>query len=145
MYIRSTLAKPTQTLWLACTGLLLSGCATMSTDLKTPMAAAPADSSRAAAVFMYQSRVASTVLDRYAYLEIEGAADLDPILVAADARMAEVCRYLNEAAVGKAEGSPPSWDLKFKVFATTNACAHAAHEVELLLENSGNSIATAKL
>lgn len=123
-------------------GVLLTGCAAMSA---TTSPAPAAYDSRAEAVFMYQSRVASSVLDRYAYVEIDGTADLDPTLVAADSRMTETCRYLNEAAVGKAEGRPASWDLKLKIFATTGACAQAAREVELLLNNAGDSITTAKL
>jgi hypothetical protein len=126
--------------------LSLTGCATISTP---PSAQATTtyqtDNSRTEDIFRYQSRVASSVLDRYAYLEIDGDADLDPTLVAADARMAEVCRYLNEAALTKAEGHALGWELKFKVFATTGACAQAAREVESLLNNAGSSVATAKL
>lgn len=94
---------------------------------------------------MYQSRVASRVLDRYAYLEIDGEADLDPTLAAAESHMADTCRYLNEAAVSRAEGRSPGWDLRLKVLTTTTACARVAREVEMLLENGGDSFATAKL
>ena len=94
---------------------------------------------------MYQSRIASRVLDRSADLEIEGESDLDPTLTAAESRMAEECRYLNEAAVTTAEGQSPGWDLRLQVMTSTNACARIAHEVELLLDNSGDTIATAKL
>lgn len=143
---RTTLFRPTTfSLALTLATGLLTGCATTGSPTPEPVAATPAYDSRAEAVFMYQSRVASRVLDRYAYLEIEGAADVDPTLVAADARMADTCRFLNEAAVSRAEGRPAGWELKIKVFATTGACAHAAREVELLLDNDGDSFATAKL
>ncbi|MGH8597628.1 MAG: hypothetical protein ACREXT_13300, partial [Gammaproteobacteria bacterium] len=125
---------------------LSSGCTTVaSSSTDTFRDASPHADNRIEAVFMYQSRVASRVLDRYAYLEIDGDADLDPTLVAADSRMADVCRYLNEAAVSRAEGRRPSWRQRLEIFATTDKCAHAAREVELLLENSGDALATAKL
>jgi len=144
--IRTTLLRLTTISFvLSLNASLLTGCATMVAPESEPVAATPTYDSRAEAVFMYQSRVASRVLDRYAYLEIDGAADVDPTLAAADSRMAETCRFLNEAAVGRAEGRPAGWDLKIKVFATTGACAHAAREVELLLDNDGDSFATAKL
>lgn len=126
-------------------GSLLTGCATLSAPNSLVTATAGAYDSRAEEIFRYQSRIANSVLDRHGYLEIESAVDLDPTLVAADARMAEVCRYLNQAALGKAEGRAPDWDLKFKVFATTGACAQAAREVESLLHNAGNSVATTTL
>ena len=128
------------------TSFVLTGCATISAPAGAQDPATErAENSRTHEIFRYQSRVASSVLDRYAYLEIEDGADLDPTLVAADARMAEVCRFLNEAALDKAEGHALGWELKLKVFATTSACAQAAHEVESLLNNAGSSVATAKL
>jgi len=142
---RYSLSKSTKSaLVISFHSVLLTGCATISPPVAESTAAAAYDS-RAEVVFMYQSRVASRVLDRNAHIEIEGTAELDPTLGAADSRMAETCRFLNEAAVGRAEGRPASWDLKLKVFATTAACAHAARDVELLLNNDGDSFATAKL
>lgn len=126
-------------------GLLLAGCATLAPPGRSEQAGTSAYDSRAEAVFMYQSRVASRVLDRNADLEIEGRGDADPTLAAADARMAEICHYLNQAAIGRAEGRDPGWAIKIRVLATTSACAQAAREVELLLDNHGDSLATAKL
>ncbi len=127
------------------TGTLLGGCTTLTPSSlslsSTPQATEY--SSHAEQVFLYESRVANAVLDRIAVREIEESGELDPTLTAADARMAEVCRHLNEAAVTRAEGQAASWDLKIKVLATTGTCEHAAHEVELLLEHTGNSVSTA--
>lgn len=132
-------------LTMTLTALLSAGCASLPPPVGSETAPPVATADGAEAIFLYQSRIASRVLDRYAYLEIDGEADVDPTLAAADARMAEICRHLNEAAVGKAEGQAPGWDLKLKVFATSGACAAAAREVELLLDNGGDSIATARL
>ena len=69
-------------------GSLLTGCATLSAP-NSPVTSTPsAYDSRAEEIFRYQSRIANSVLDHDAYLEIESSADLDPTLVAADARMA---------------------------------------------------------
>lgn len=126
-------------------GLLLAGCATLNSQAGPEQATTKIHDSRAEAVFMYQSRVASRVLDRHAEIEIEGRTDADPTLAAADARMAEICHHLNQAAIGRAEGRELGWTMKLRVLATTSACAQAAREVELLLDNHGDSVATAKL
>lgn len=127
------------------TGALLSGCTTLppsSLSLSSTHQATEY-SSHAEQVFLYESRVANAVLDRIAAREIEESGEFDPTLTAADARMAEVCRHLNEAAVTRAEGQTASWDLKIKVLASTGTCEHAAREVELLLGHTGNSVSTA--
>ena len=123
--------------------VLFSGCATVAPTLTTSSYDATEDNDQAEQVFFYESRIANAVLDRIALREIEESGELDPTLAAADARLAEVCRHLNEAAITRAEGQVASWDLKLRVLATTSACEHAAREVELLLENTGNSVSTA--
>jgi hypothetical protein len=140
-------ARATQmALLVSLTGLLSTGCAWLSPPTGVVDSGATAAAGQPAeAIFRYQSRIASRALDRFADLAIEGVSDGDPTLVAAEARMAETCRHLNEAAVSRVEGHPPSWDLKLRVFATSGICAAAAREVELLLENDGDSIATARL
>jgi hypothetical protein len=137
-------SKSTIPALVALTGALLTGCATIPTPTQTQETSSAHDS-RSEAVFKYQSQIATRVLDRFAYIEIDGGTEPDPTLAAADSRMAEVCRYLNEAAVSRAEGRRPTWDLKLKVIASTGPCARAAREVELLLDNDGDTIATAKL
>ncbi len=127
---------------------LLVGCTTFPPtplDLMTAAKLPPGYDGDAEHVFRYQSRIADAALDRLALREIDDAGVADPLLAAADARMTEMCRYLNEAAVSRAEGREPPWDLRLKVFATTKPCAQAAQEVALLLRGNPSSLATAKL
>jgi hypothetical protein len=124
---------------------LCAGCAATGPRSAAPSVPVSPAASHVEAVFRYQSRVASAVLDRYAYLEVEGGRDPDPTLMAADARMAEICRYLNEAALARVEKRAPRWDLKLKVLATAGDCERAAGEVERLLRTSVGEVATARL
>ncbi len=144
MITRTTLSRISRTAMLVTmNSALLVGCANLSVPTKSTTNTDYAADTEA--VFMYQSRMASGVMDRFAELELAGSSNPDPILVAADARMTEVCRHLNEAAVARAEGRAPGWDLKLRVLTTTSACARAAQEVDLLLHNAGDSVQTAKL
>ena len=121
-----------------CTTLAPTSSSSNDRDLTAPQ-------SEAERVFLYQSRLADAVLDRMALRELNEAGASDPVLAAADTRMGEVCRYLSEAAVSRAEGRRLRWDLRLEVFATTTSCAQAAREVELLLRGNAESLATAKL
>ena len=144
MNTRLTLSRITRTAMLVTlNSALLVGCANLSAPSHTTANTDEAWDTET--VFLYQSRMASGVMDRVAELELDGASTLDPILVAADARMTDICRHLNEAAVARAEGRTLGLDLKLRVVTSKKACARAAREVELLLSNAGDSVQTAKL
>lgn len=96
-----------------------------------PTAADQEQPSRAEQVFVYQSRVANALLDRYPLLDVLAAAD--PQLVAAEARMTEVCGPLTEAVVSRLEGREPPLMLRLRVMYTTGDCERAAQHVEHLL------------
>ena len=142
---QAPLASLSKAALLALIGTLLTGCSTLAPTPANSATTVLPNSHDAELVFLYQSRIADAVLDRSALREIDNAEGSDPVLLAADARMAEVCRFLNEAAISRAEGLEPAWDLRLKVFATTKPCAQAAQEVELLLRSNPSSLATAKL
>ncbi|MGE0487199.1 MAG: hypothetical protein AB7Q81_23805 [Gammaproteobacteria bacterium] len=109
----------------------LGGCASLAGTHREATAAATHEPSRAERVFLYQSRVADALLDRYPLLEIFEEAD--PALVAAEARMTENCSPLTRAVLARLEGSRPSLGLRFKVFTTLDDCERAAQRIDKLL------------
>jgi len=123
---RGRLSTATVTLTLL---LATAGCATLP-----PPAAAPSlgKTSRAEQVFLYQSRVADALLDRYPLLSIFG--DADPALLDAEAHMTESCSALTRAVLAEIEGERPSLGLRFRVFTSLDDCERAARRIEHLLE-----------
>jgi hypothetical protein len=118
---------------LAMAVLLVSACATTGAP---ESAASPATTAaHAERVFRYQSRMADALLDHYPLFEAFAAAD--PELVAAEARMSEVCGPLTQAALARAEGGEPSLALRFEVLSTLDECERAARRIERMLSGTG--------
>jgi hypothetical protein len=106
-----------------------SGCATLPPPATT---SGHAKGSRAEQVFLYQSRVADALLDRYPLLSIFD--DADPALVDAEARMTESCSALTRAVIAEIEGERPSLGLRFRVLTSLDDCERAARRIEHLLD-----------
>lgn len=122
----------TGTRWLLALAALqlLAACATLAPGHRGANGStAP---SRAERVFLYQSRVADALLDRYPLLETFD--DADPALVAAEAHMTETCSPLTRAVLARLEGDTPSLGLRFKVLTTLSKCERAARRIDRLLE-----------
>lgn len=125
---------------VALCGCLLTavGCATAPTQ---PVADGTADSghehSRAESVFLYQSRVADALLDRYPLLDVFAGAD--PALVEAEAHMTEACSPLTQAVLATFEGEQPSLVLRWKVMNTIDECEQAARHTESLISDTAVS------
>ncbi len=124
------------TLWLLIV-LLATGCASLSDTRDTASVDAPRNAQempRAKRVFLYQSRVANALLDRYPLLEIlENAA---PEVVDAEARMAESCSALSEAVLTEFEGKKLSLKLRFRVMRTIDDCESATRNMDELLNRT---------
>lgn len=113
--------------------LALVGCASVA-PRTAEIAPAPARDearSRAEQVFLYQSRVADALLDRYPLLDVFSAAD--PRLVAAEARMTEACGPLTQVVLSRLEGRDPPLMLRLQVLYTTDDCERAARRIERLM------------
>lgn len=119
----------------------VAGCATVQRSTSADTDAASADRSRAERVFLYQSRVADALLDRYPLMEI--FQDADPTLVQAEAQMTKNCSPLTQAVLSKLEGNEPSFGLRLQVFTTLGACERAAQRIEQLLLQRENATASA--
>lgn len=109
---------------------LSAGCATLPPPVARVVGVA--EPSRAEEVFLYQSRVADALLDRYPLLEVFEEAD--PALLAAEARMTESCSPLTRAVLARLEGERPSLGLRLRVFTTLDDCERAARRMERLLD-----------
>jgi len=123
--------------------LAMAGCASVA-PRSAEDATAPArdrPSSRAEQVFLYQSRVADALLDRYPLLDMFREAD--PRLVMAEARMTEVCGPLTQAVLSRLEGREPPLMLRFQVMYTTGDCERAARRIERLLRAADSRAAAA--
>ncbi|MGE3846493.1 MAG: hypothetical protein AB7I01_06425 [Gammaproteobacteria bacterium] len=107
-----------------------------------PAAVAVEDTeARAQRIFLYESRVADALLDRFPMRDDFIAAE--PGLAAAEARMAEACGPLTRAVLRHLEGRKQSVKQKFKVANSLDACENAARHVEgLLAQNSDGLVAT---
>jgi hypothetical protein len=123
--------RPGPTLAVTALSLLLGGCASLAGAPPDEVRTAAHEPSRAERVFLYQSRVADALLDRYPLLEVFEEAD--PALVAAEARMTENWSPLTRAVLARLEGSGPSLGLRFKVFTTLDDCERAARRIDKLL------------
>ncbi len=126
----------------------LSGCASVTPP--PAHSAAPVDEqaasedteARARRVFVYESRVADALLDRYPLREDFAAAE--PDLLKAEAYMTEACGPLTRAVVRQLEGRKQSLKHKLKVARSLDDCEAAARRLEAMLElpPSGGLVAT---
>lgn len=132
---------------LACAQLI--GCASTPPAPVASAATAPSvapiaaedTEARAQRIFLYESRVADALLDRFPLREDFIAAE--PGLAAAEARMAEACGPLTRAVLRHLEGRKQSVKQKFKVANSLDACENAARHVEgLLAQDSDGLVAT---
>lgn len=130
-------------------GALLIGCAStppapVASAATTPSVAPVAvedTEARAQRIFLYESRVADALLDRFPMRDDFVAAE--PGLAAAEARMAEACGPLTRAVLRHLEGRKQSVKQKFKVANSLDACENAARHVEgLLAQHSDGLVAT---
>lgn len=128
-------------------GLLAGACATPT---PRPAASWPVSAphssydARVEQVFLYQSRIANELLDRYPFEESFNT-DADPVLRAAEARMTARCGFVSQVALMRLEAQEPSLALKLKVLVTVNSCEAAAHEVAGLLTRGNATMASAEL
>ena len=124
-----------------CLSLRARACSTVSqppsppSEVKTAAASAETEANRSLAerVFLYQRRVAYSLLDRYPLMEI--FAEADPALIAAEAHMTRSCSPLTQAVLQHFEGERPSLALRFRVFTTIGECERAARHIDRLLNH----------
>lgn len=118
--------------------LWLTGCASVSPSPARSVAPAIEQhaeedtEARAKRVFVFQSRVADALLDRYPLREDFAAAEAG--LLQAESRMTEACGPLTRAVVRHLEGRKQSVKQKLKVARSLNDCEAAAQRVEALME-----------
>ena len=87
---------------------------------------------RAKRVFVFQSRVADALLDRYPLREDFVSAE--PELLQAEGRMTDACGPLTRAVVRHLEGRSQSVKQKLKVARSLDDCEYAAQRLEALME-----------
>lgn len=116
---------------LTCAGLLLAACASVTPPPAT-QAAREDTEARAQRIFVYQSRVADALLDRYPLREDFAAADAG--LLQAEGRMTEACGALTRAVVRHLEGRKQSVKQKLKVARSLDSCAAAAQRLNAMME-----------
>jgi len=128
--------------------LFLGGCASVTppparsaSPAVEPQASEDTEA-RAKRVFVFQSRVADALLDRYPLREDFAAAE--PRLLKAESRMTEACGPLTRAVVRHLEGRKQSVKQKLKVARSLNDCESAAQRVEAMmaLPPGGSLVAT---
>lgn len=132
--LRVTLTAASQTALLGAALLAGGGCATVATAPSSNAGGATDERTRAEQVFLYQSRVADALLDRYPMQEQFAGAD--PALVAAEARMTEACSPLTQAVLARYEGEEPSLMLRLQVMNTIDDCERAARDTEHLISST---------
>jgi hypothetical protein len=131
------------TLVLLAGSVCLSGCSTLvsspssTTHARAQQHANEDMEARAERVFVYESRIADALLDRYPLREDFAAAD--PALVAAEAHMTEVCGVLTRAVLRHLEGREQSVKQKLKVARSLSSCEEAARRIEVMLEPSSSN------
>ena len=133
---------------LACAGVVLSACASVTPPPATQVTATAAQAAsedteaRAKRVFVYQSRVADALLDRYPLREDFAAADAG--LLQAEGRMTETCGALTRAVVRHLEGRKQSVKQKLKVARSLDSCEAAAQRLDAMMElpPSGSLVAS---
>jgi hypothetical protein len=116
---------------------ILAGCATTAPRSAENRTGAANPPSRAERVFLYQSRVADALLDRYPLLEV--FAEADPALIAAERKMIRECSPLTRAMLSRLEGERPSLRLRFKVLTSIDDCERAARKIDRLLNADSSS------
>lgn len=143
--LTSSWSKP---IVVACAGLLLTACASVTPPLATHAVATAAQAdredteARAERIFVYQSRVADALLDRYPLREDFSAADAG--LLQAEGRMTEACGALTRAVVRHLEGRKQSVKQKLKVARSLDSCEAAAQQLNAMMElpPSGSLVAS---
>ena len=116
----------------------LGGCSTLgsspsgATDARVAQHAQEDMEARAERVFIFESRIADGLLDRYPLREDFAAAD--PALVVAEAHMTEACGALTRAVLRHLEGREQSVKQKLKVARSLAGCEQAARRIEVMLE-----------
>ena len=111
--------------------LLVQACASIGDSRVATSSETDSGASRAERVFLYQSRVANALLDRYPLVEV--LEDADPEVTAAEARMTESCSALTQAVLMHFEGVEPPLALRFRVMRTLDDCERAARAVDEML------------
>ena len=123
---------------LACAVSLLAACASVTPPLtshgaaRTEHQASEDTEARAKRVFVYQSRVADALLDRYPLREDFAAADAS--LLQAESHMTEACGALTRAVVRHLEGRKQSVKQKLKVARSLDSCEAAAQRLDAMME-----------
>ena len=126
-------------LWALAAGLLwLGGCAIVAAP-PTAVVGARVEQhrdedteARATRVFIYESRVADALLDRYPMREDFAAAG--SALITAEADMTEACGALTRAVLRHLEGRQQSVKQKLKVARSLTGCEQAARRIEAMLD-----------
>ena len=125
--------------WALAAGLLwLGGCALVAVP-STAVVGARVEQhrdedteARATRVFIYESRVADALLDRYPLREDFAAAG--SALITAEADMTEACGALTRAVLRHLEGRQQSVKQKLKVARSLTGCEQAARRIEAMLD-----------
>ena len=84
-------------------------------------------------IFLYQSRIANDIFDRYP--SIDSLESADPALLQAEAQMMESCSALTQAVLAHNSGSKPSLSLRWRVMRSIDDCETAARETDSLLND----------
>lgn len=115
----------------------LAGCASLTPPAAVAVAPSVAQhaeedtEARAKRVFVYQSRIADALLDRYPLRE--DFASAEPELLQAESAMTDACGPLTRAVVRHLEGRKQSVKHKLKVARSLDGCESAAQRVEALM------------
>jgi hypothetical protein len=114
----------------------MAGCTSVrvASDIEARQVAPVAEKMpRSKRIFLYQSRVANEIFDRYPSLDsLEGA---DPSLLQAEAQMMESCSALSQAVLGHFDGEEPSLNLRWRVMTSIDDCEAAARRTDGLLND----------
>lgn len=111
--------------------------AARATDPLAQQAAKDDMEARAERVFVYESRIADALLDRYPLREDFLAAS--PALIVAEADLTTACGALTRAVLRHLEGREQSLKQKLKVASSLAGCERAARRVEAMLDLPPNN------
>ncbi|MDA0821453.1 MAG: hypothetical protein O3C28_03405 [Proteobacteria bacterium] len=131
--LTKTVIVATPAALLLLSALLIGGCASLSNadaNNVDPVRDVH-DAPRAQRVFLYQSRVANALMDRYPLMEI--LENADPAVVDAEAQMTAYCGPLTQTVLAELQGEKPSFALRWRVMSTIGKCERAARKIEDLL------------
>lgn len=123
-------------------GAMLSACATVSATVPGDKAVATGREDfrgHVESVFRFQNQVASDLITRY---ELMADPTIQPSveLLAAEDRMQESCRYLNEVVAISIDGKEPDLGLKLNLMKTIDDCDADAHKLASLLYGAGQTV-----